>query len=124
MNQQLAAAFTVGVRSVSDRVAARLLFSKTEVTDDVRRFMTRCSDESPWLALDLQGFPRIAPLEHDPDLKPPIVIVSGDDDQFIRPRDATESAWLYQTDVHWVSGGSHMLMYDARVQSVFLWIAH
>ncbi|MEE2821187.1 MAG: alpha/beta fold hydrolase [Pseudomonadota bacterium] len=123
-NQKLAAAFTVGVRSVLDRVVARLLFWKTEETDDVRRFMTRCSDESPWLALDLLGFPRIATLEHDPDLKPPIVIVSGDDDQLIRPRDATESAWLYQTDVHWVSGGSHMLMYDAGVQSVSLWIAH
>ena len=54
--QQLTIAFTVGVHQVSDRVAARLLFSKTEVTDDVRRFMSQCCDESPWLALDLQGF--------------------------------------------------------------------
>ena len=49
--QQLAIAFTVGLQHVSDQVAARILFSKTEVTDDVRRFMTQCSDESPWLAL-------------------------------------------------------------------------
>ena len=90
--QQLATAFTVGVHYVSDQVAARLLFSKTEVTDDVRQFMTQCSDESPWLALDLQGIPRIAPLEYDPRRMPPVMIVSGDDDQLIRPRDATESA--------------------------------
>lgn len=122
--QQLAIAFTVGVEHVSDQVAARLLFSKTEVTADVRRFMTQCSDESPWLAFDLQGFHRIAPLEYDPLRMPPVMIVSGDDDQLIRPRDATESARLYQTDVHWISGGSHMLMYDAGAKSVSHWIGY
>ncbi len=122
--QQLAIAFTVGVHQVSDRVAARLLFSKTDVTDDVRRFMSQCCDESPWLALDLQGFSRIAPLKYDPRQMPPVLIVSGDDDQLIRPSDATESAWLYQTDVHWVGGGSHMLMYDQGANSVSQWIGH
>ena len=115
--QQLATAFTVGVHYVSDQVAARLLFSKTEVTDDVRQFMTQCSDESPWLALDLQGFSRIAHLSTiSPDATG--LIVSGDDDQLIRPSDATESARLYQTEVHWVGGGSHMLMYDEGANSV------
>ena len=33
--QQLAIAFTVGVHRVSEQVAARLLFSKNEVTNDV-----------------------------------------------------------------------------------------
>ena len=122
--QQLAIAFTVGVHQVSDRVAARLLFSKTDVTDDVRRFMSQCCDESPWLAFDLQGFSRIAPLKYDRRRMPPVVIVSGDDDQLIRPRDATESARLYQTEVHWVGGGSHMLMYDEGANSVSQWIGH
>lgn len=93
--QQLAIAFTVGVHHVSDRVAARLLFSKTEVTDDVRRFMSQCSDESPRLALDLQQFPQITPLEYGPHQMPPVVILSGDDDQLIRPSDATEFGRLY-----------------------------
>ena len=122
--QQLAIAFTVGVHQVSDRVAARLLFSKSEVTDDIRRFMSQCFDESPWLALDLQGFSRIAPLKYDPRRMPPVVIVSGDDDQLIRPSDATESARLYQTEVHWVGGGSHMLIYDQGANSVSQWIGH
>ena len=57
--------------------------------------MTQCSDESPWFALDLLGFPRIAALEYDPHRMPPVMIVSGDGDQLIRPRDATEAAQLY-----------------------------
>ena len=84
--------------------------------------MSQCCDESPWLALDLQGFSRF-PLKYDP-RQPPVLIVSGDDDQLIRPSDATESAWLYQTDVHWVGGGSHMLMYDQGANSVSQWIGH
>ena len=55
---------------------------------------------------------------------PPVVVVGGDDDQLIRPRDATESARLYQTEVHWLDGGSHMLMYDAGPKSVSHWIGH
>ena len=55
---------------------------------------------------------------------PPVMIVSGDDDQLIRPRDVTESARLYQTDVHWISGGSYMLMYDAGAKSVSDWIEY
>lgn len=86
--------------------------------------MTRCSDESLWLALDLQGFPRIAPLEYHPHRMPLVMIVSNYDDQLIRPRDVTESARLYQTDVHWISGGSYMLMYDAGVESVSHWIGY
>ena len=122
--QQLAIAFTVGVHQVSDRVAARLLFSKTDVTDDVRRFMSQCCDESPWLAFDLQGFSRIAPPKYQRRRMPPVVIVSGDNDQLIRPSDATESARLYKTEVHWVGGGSHMLMYDEGADSVAHWIGH
>ena len=38
--QQLIIACTARVQHISHRVAARLLFSKTKVTDDVRRFMT------------------------------------------------------------------------------------
>jgi len=86
--------------------------------------MTQCSHESPWLVLDLQGFPRIAPLEYDPHRMPPVMILSSDDDQLIRPRDVTESARLYQTDVHWISGGSHMLVYDAGAKSVSHWIGY
>ena len=123
-DQQLAIAFTVGVHHVSDRVVAGLLCSKTEVTDDLRRPMIHWSDESPRFALDLQGFPRIAPLEYDPHRMSPVMIVSGDDDQLIRPRNATESALLYQTDVQWISGGSHMLMYDAGAKSVSHWIGY
>ena len=122
--QQLAIAFMVGVHQVSDRVPARLLFSKTDVTDNVRRFMSQCCDESPWLALDLQGFSRIAPFKYDRRRMPPVVIVSGDDDQLIRPSDATESARLYQTEVHWAGGGSHMLMHDEGANSVSEWIGH
>lgn len=120
--QQLAVALTVGVHHVSERVGARLLFSKTEITDEVRSFFSQCSDESPWLAIDLQGIPRIAPLEYNPAAMPPILVVSGHDDRLIRPSDADEAGRFYQTDVHWVRGGSHMLMYDEGADEVSDWI--
>jgi pimeloyl-ACP methyl ester carboxylesterase len=122
--QQLAIALTVGVRHVSERVGARLLFSKTEITDQVRWFFSQCCDESPWLALDLQGMPRIAPADYDRDSMPPVLVVSGQDDRLIRPSDASEAGYFYQTDVHWVPGGSHMLMYDAAADEVLGWIGN
>ncbi|NCW74698.1 MAG: alpha/beta fold hydrolase [Gammaproteobacteria bacterium] len=122
--QQLAIALTVGVHHVSERVGARLLFSKTEITDEVRWFFSQCCDESPWLALDLQGMPRIAPPTYDRDSMPPVLVVSGQDDRLIRPVDASEAGHFYQTDVHWVPGGSHMLMYDAASDEVSGWIGN
>ena len=122
--QQLAIALTVGVHHVSERVGARLLFSKTEITDEVRWFFSQCCDESPWLALDLQGMPRIAPPNYDRDSMPPVLVVSGKDDRLIRPSDASEAGHFYQTDVHWVPGGSHMLMYDAASDEVSGWIGN
>ena len=120
--QQLAVALTVGVHHVSERVGARLLFSKTEITDEVQSFFSQCSDESPWLAIDLQGILRIAPLEYDPAVMPPVLVVSGHDDQLIRPSDADEAGRFYQTDVYLVNGGSHMLMYDTGADEVSEWI--
>ena len=122
--QQMAIALTVGVHHVSERVGARLLFSKTEVTDEVRWFFSQCRNESPWLALDLQGIPRIAPASYDQDLMPPVLVVSGQNDRLIRPADASETGRFYQTDVHWVAGGSHMLMYDAAADAVSGWIGN
>jgi len=120
--QQLVIALTVGVRHVSERVGARLLFSKTDITDEVRWFFNQCCDESPWLALDLQGMPRIAPPTYDRDSMPPVLVVSGHDDRLIRPSDADEAGRFYQTDVYLVNGGSHMLMYDAGADEVSDWI--
>ena len=120
--QQLAVALTIGVHHVSERVGARLLFSKTEITDEVRSFFSQCSEESPWLAIDLQGIPRIAPHEYDPTLMPPVLVVSGHDDRLIHPSDADEAGRFYQTDVYLVNGGSHMLMYDAGADEVSDWI--
>jgi pimeloyl-ACP methyl ester carboxylesterase len=120
--QQLAVALTVGVHHVSERVGARLLFSKTEITDEVRSFFSQCSDESPWLAIDLQGMPRIAPTDYDPAMMPPVLVVSGQDDRLIRPSDAYEAGQFYQTDVYLVNGGSHMLMFDAGADEVSDWI--
>ena len=120
--QQLAVALTIGVHHVSERVGARLLFSKTEITDEVRSFFSQCSEESPWLAIDLQGIPRIAPHEYDPTLMPPVLVVSGHYDRLIHPSDADEAGRFYQTDVYLVNGGSHMLMYDAGADEVSDWI--
>ena len=122
--QQLAVALTVGVHHVSERVGARLLFSKKEATDEVRWFFSQCTDESPWLAIDLQGISRIAPADYDAGSMPPVCIVSGDSDQLIRPRDASEAGQFYQTEVHWVEGGSHMLMFDPGAHEVSAWIGY
>jgi pimeloyl-ACP methyl ester carboxylesterase len=120
--QQLAVALTAGIHHVSERVGARLLFSSSEATDQVREFFSRCSDESPWIAWDLQGFSRFSPAHYDQDFMPPVMVVSGDDDQLIRPSDADETGRFYQSGVHWVHRGSHMLMYDEGASDVSDWI--
>ena len=53
---------------------------------------------------------------------PPVMVVSGDDDQLIRPSDADETGSFYQSGVHWVHRGSHMLMYDEGASDVSDWI--
>ena len=120
--QQLAVALTAGVHHTSERVGARLLFSKKEVTDEVQWFFSQCSDESPWIAFDLQGVSRIAPRTYDSTDMPPVIVVSGQDDLLIRPVDAEEVGQFYQSPVHWIHGGSHMLMYDEGAHEVSAWI--
>lgn len=116
--QQLWVALTVGVKQVSERVGARLLFSKAEVSAPIVDFFARCTDESPWLAADLSGLPRIGPAHYDRAIDPPVWVVSGDSDRLIRPRDAAGVGDFYETDVDWVVGGSHMLMYDSGAQAL------
>jgi pimeloyl-ACP methyl ester carboxylesterase len=55
---------------------------------------------------------------------PPVLVVSGQDDRLIRPVDASEAGHFYQTDVHWVPGGSHMLMYDGAADEVSVWMGN
>lgn len=116
--QQLWVALTVGVKQVSERVGARLLFSRSEVTPEIREFFQRCTDESPWLAADLSGLPRLGPGQYDPESDPPVWVVSGENDRLIRPADVAGVGRFYQCAVDWVDGGSHMLMYDPDAVSV------
>ena len=57
-----------------------------------------------------------APLEYDP---AEATDDYGDDDQ-LNVKRCHESEWPYQTDAHWISGGSHMLMYDAGAKAFSL----
>ena len=110
--QQLAIALTVGVKHVSKKSGARLLFSTKDVSPLIEEFFMRCDDESPWLAMDLQGIPRIGPVRYDPERDPPVMVVSGREDQLIRLQDAEATADFYGTPLHAIDGGSHMLMFD------------
>ena len=110
--QQLAIALTVGVKRVSKRTGARLLFSTKAVSPLIEQFFNRCDDESPWLAMDLQGFPRIGPVRYDPERDPPMMVVSGAEDQLIRLQDAQATADFYDSSLQVIAGGSHMLMFD------------
>ena len=121
--QQLWVALTVGVKQVSERIGARLLFSASEVSDTIREFFATCTDESPWLAADLQGIPRIGPATYDALCHPPVLVVSGTEDRLIRPTDAADVGRFYGRGVEWVQGGSHMLMYDAEAPLLADWIA-
>ncbi len=121
--QQLWVALTVGVQHISERIGARLLFSASELTAPIREFFTSCTDESPWLAADLQGMPRIGPSHHELDVDPPVLVVSGTEDQLIRPADAADVGRFYGRGVEWVEGGSHMLMYDSSAPTLAAWIA-
>ena len=114
--QQLVVLMTMGVKQVSERVGARLLFSKESADPEIRAFFSHCDDESPWLAMDLQGFPRIGPIQYDPGQDPPVTVFSGAEDRMIRPADASEAARFYQTDLQLIAGGSHMLMFDADAE--------
>lgn len=108
--QQLSVGLMLGVRHVSERVMARLLFSRPAADDAVHTFLAQCTDESPWLSFDLShalGPSRIEGLD-----LPPIWVASGTADGLIRPRDAESVAAHYRAALHWVEGGSHLLMYD------------
>ena len=108
--QQLSVGLMLGVRHVSERVMARLLFSRPSVDEEVHGFLARCTDESPWLSFDLShslGPPHTASVG-----QPPIWVASGTADGLIRPRDAETVAAHYEATMHWVDGGSHLLMYD------------
>jgi pimeloyl-ACP methyl ester carboxylesterase len=120
--QQLWVALTVGVQHVSERIGARLLFSASELTETISSFFASCTDESPWLAADLQGIPRIGPKTYDASIDPPVLVVSGTEDQLIRPSDAAAVGRFYGRGVEWVQGGSHMLMYDRDAPVLADWI--
>lgn len=89
--KQLAVALVAGIHYVSQRVRACPLFSASEATDEVREFFSRSSDESPWIARDLQGNSSFALSQNDQDVMPPVMVVSGDEDQSIHPSDSDET---------------------------------
>ncbi|NBS12510.1 MAG: hypothetical protein EBS77_07585 [Gammaproteobacteria bacterium] len=96
---------------MSERVMARLLFSRSQVDSEVHAFLAQCTDESPWLTLDLSH--AVGPMTGSPEALPPIWVASGTADGLIRPRDAQGVAIQYRAPMHWVEGGSHLLMYDS-----------
>lgn len=110
---QLFTAMTQGVSAVPASAGARLLFSTSEVTPVIADFFRRCGNESPWIMMDTQGFPRLGPLRYDVRSDPPVWVVSGRQDRLIRPYDAAMVATFYQTEVLWIDPGTHMLMFDA-----------
>lgn len=107
---QLSVGLTLGVHHISERVMARLLFSRAEVDAEVTAFLRRCTDESPWLSLDLGH--GVGPGPSERAHLPPIWVASGSADGLIRPRDADGVADHYGVPMHWIEGGSHMVMYD------------
>ena len=122
--KQLAVALVAGIHYVSQRVRACPLFSASEATDEVREFFSRSSDESPWIARDLQGNSSFALSQNDQDVMPPVMVASGDEDQSIHPSDSDETGPLYQCRMHWVHQGFRNLMYDRGAPDVSDTIGH
>jgi pimeloyl-ACP methyl ester carboxylesterase len=92
-------------------VMRRNLFSSDLPDADYARFLRRVQGESRHVGIELQGWRPFAPM---PWQAPPMFVLGGLEDRFIRPDAVRATATYYGTAPHLVPGLAHALMLEPR----------
>lgn len=105
----LSAMFTSGPRSADMSALREGLFSNRIDEAAFDEFAARVGDESAVIGFELQGFRPFAPM---PWQAPPMLVLGGDDDRFIRREDLWTTATWYGTEAVVLPAMSHSIMLD------------
>jgi pimeloyl-ACP methyl ester carboxylesterase len=104
-------------------IMRRHLFSDDLLEADYARFARRVQGESRHVGIELQGWRPFAPM---PWQAPPVFVLGGLDDRFIRPDAVRGTATYYGATPHLVPQLAHALMLDphwqAAAQPLLDWI--
>lgn len=107
--RELSAMFTSGPRSADLGVLREGLFSNRIDAVEFERFAGRVGDESRVIGFELQGLRPFAPM---PWQTPPMLVLGGSADRFIRKQDLYATAAWYGVEAAILPDLSHSLMLD------------
>lgn len=107
--RELSSMFTATPRSANLEVLRDGLFSDRIDAATFARFSARTGAESPLIGFELQGLRPFAPLSWQ---APPMLVMGGTEDRFIRRHDVWATALWYGVEAEWLPGLSHTLMLD------------
>ncbi|WP_072397128.1 alpha/beta fold hydrolase [Hyphomicrobium sp. CS1GBMeth3] len=107
--RELSSMFTSENHSVNLEVLRGGLFSDRVDVATLARFMARTGRESALIGFELQGLRPFAPFAWQ---APPILVMAGTDDRFIRQQDVWATALWYGVEPQWLPGLSHTVMLD------------
>jgi alpha-beta hydrolase superfamily lysophospholipase len=107
--RELSTMFTSGMSRVNMEVLRDGLFSNRVDTATFDAFAARGGQESPIVGFELQGLRPFAPM---PWLAPPMLVMGGTDDRFIRKEDLWTTASWYGTSAQLLPNLSHTVMLD------------
>jgi pimeloyl-ACP methyl ester carboxylesterase len=107
--RELSAMFTSGPRSADLGVLREGLFSNRIDAVEFERFAARVGDESRVIGFELQGLRPFAPM---PWQAPPMLVLGGSADRFIRKQDLYATAAWYGVEAAILPDLSHSVMLD------------
>ncbi len=107
--RELSAMFTSGPRSADPGVLREGLFSDRIDEKTFERFAARVGKESAVIGFELQGMRPFAPM---PWQAPPVFVLGGSEDRFIRQDDLWATAAWYGVKPTILPGLSHSIMLD------------
>lgn len=85
------------------------LFSNRVDAATFARFAARTGGESALIGFELQGLRPFAPMAWQ---APPMIVMGGTEDRFIRRQDVWATALWYGVEAEWLPGLSHTVMLD------------
>ena len=107
--REISTMFTSSLRQVDFEILREGLFSNRIDKAAFAAFAARGGQESPLVGFELQGMRPFAPI---PWLAPPMLVMGGTEDRFIRKEDLWTTATWYGTSAQLLPGLSHTLMLD------------
>lgn len=107
--RELSLMLASGNRPVNLEVLRDGLFSGRVDAEALARFMTRAGGESALIGFELQGVRPFAPFAWQ---APPMLVMGGTEDRFIRQQDVWATALWYGVVPQWLPDVSHSVMLD------------